>query len=215
MEYNTQRTALKINDYGRNIYKLIQYAKAIEDRERRTQVAHAIVDVMARSEREEGKKDKDEDKRKYWVHLMILSDWQLDVDIPYEISREDTVSFQPHRITYSQGDATFKHYGHIMEEMVRRAAEYPEGEERDALVVRLAHAMKRDYLEWNRDTVEDEVINNQLKHLSGDRLEVPADFQYMEAKDYMVGNDLYQTAAPKKKKRKKKKKKSATNINAF
>ena len=49
MEYNTQRTKLKINDYGRNIYNLIQYTKTVEDREKRNQMASAIVDIMAQN----------------------------------------------------------------------------------------------------------------------------------------------------------------------
>ena len=160
MEYNTQRPQLKINDYGRNIYKLIQYAKGIEDREKRNRTAQAIVNIMARHE--EGKIT-DENKRRFWVHLMILADWDLDVDVPYEISPSETVEFTPRRIAYAQDGSRFHHYGHIMEAMVKRAAEYPDGEERDALIERIAHAMKRDYLLWNRDTVEDDVINKQME----------------------------------------------------
>ena len=48
MEYNTQRPQLKISDYGRNIYKLIEYAKTVEDRDKRNQMAAAIVDIMSR-----------------------------------------------------------------------------------------------------------------------------------------------------------------------
>jgi predicted transposase YbfD/YdcC len=213
MEYNTQRPPLKISDYGRNIYKLIQYAKGIEDKNKRTQVAEAIVDVMARRDKEEGKKEND--KRKYWVHLMILSDWELDVDMPYEISREETVEFKPHRLTYNQKNVRFRHYGQIIEDMVRRAAEYPEGEERDALVSQLAHTMKRDYLIWNRDTVEDEVINNQLAYLSGDRIQVPKDFHYLEAKEYLRGSTVTSANAVAKKKKKKKKKKRSANTNTL
>ncbi len=205
MEYNTQRPQLKISDYGRNIYKLIQYAKGIEDREQRTQMAQMIVDIMSREENEG--KAADDDKRKYWVHLMILADWDLDVDVPYEITREDTVDFTPHRLVYSQGNMRYRHYGHVMEEMVKRAAEYEEGEERDALVESLAHAMKRDYLLWNRDTVEDDVINAQLDILSGGNLSVGPDFQYLEAKEYLKGCSDERIDSPKKKKKKKKKKK--------
>ena len=73
MEYNTQRPQLKINDYGRNISKLIDYAKTVEDRDRRNQMARAIVDIMSRID--ESEKEGDDYKRKYWVHLMILANW--------------------------------------------------------------------------------------------------------------------------------------------
>lgn len=206
MEYNTQRPKLKINDYGRNVYKLIQYAKGIEDRGQRNRMAQTIVNAMARSE--ETKNHNDEDKRRYWVHLMILADWDLDIDVPYDITPEDSVEFAPRRIQYAQNGSRFHHYGHIMESMVKRAAEYPDGEERDALIARIAHAMKRDYLLWNRDSVEDEVINSQLAILSDNKIQVTDGFQYGEASDYMKSNHEDHTATYKKKRKKKKKKKN-------
>ena len=139
MEYNTQRTRLKINDYGRNVYKLISYTKTIEDRDKRNLMAAAIVDIMAHNS--EDSKNAVEDKRKYWVHLMILADWELDVDIPYDITREDTVEFKPNTLKYNQGKVHYRHYGAVMENMIKKVAEYPEGEERDELVSLMAHAM--------------------------------------------------------------------------
>ena len=109
MEYNTQRTRLKINDYGRNVYKLISYTKTIEDRDKRNLMAAAIVDIMAHNS--EDSKNAVEDKRKYWVHLMILADWELDVDIPYDFTREDTVEFKPNTLKYNQGKVHYRHYG--------------------------------------------------------------------------------------------------------
>jgi len=204
MEYNTQRQKLKISDYGRNIYKLIQYAKGIEDREQRNRVAKTLVSIMSRGE--DGRRLNDEDKRRYWVHLMILADWDLDVDVPYDISPDETVEFKPRRLMYGQTGSRFHHYGHIMEAMVKRAAEYPDGEERDALIARIAHAMKRDYLLWNRDSVEDEVINGQLAVLSDGKIQPKSDFRYGATQDYMTS--IHEdTIGNAKKKRKKKKKK--------
>ena len=205
MEYNTQRPKLKINDYGRNVYKLIQYAKGIEDRGQRNRMAQTIVNAMARSE--ETKNHNDEDKRRYWVHLMILADWDLDIDVPYDISPEDSVEFKPNRMLYNQNGSRFHHYGHVMEAMVTRAADYPDGEERDALIERIAHAMKRDYLLWNRDTVEDDVINKQMDLLSEGRLAVKEDFHYLEAREYMKNGKEERPVGNSNRKKKKKKKK--------
>lgn len=47
MEYNTQREQLKITDYGRNVAKMIAYAKTLADREERNKMAHTIIDTMA------------------------------------------------------------------------------------------------------------------------------------------------------------------------
>ncbi|MBR1834844.1 MAG: DUF4290 domain-containing protein [Bacteroidales bacterium] len=204
MEYNTQRTKLKINDYGRNIYKLIQYTKNVEDRDKRNQMASAIVDIMAQNSPDA--KDAEDYKRKFWVHLMILANWELDVDVPYNITREDTVEFEPHALKYHQENAHYRHYGAIMENMIGRVAEYPEGEERDQLVRLMAHAMKRDYLLWNSDTVEDEVIKMQLEALSEQKLQLPEDFQFKDFREYLKGTDEERRANGTHKKKKKKKK---------
>ena len=210
MEYNTQRPQLKISDYGRNISKLIEYAKTVEDRDKRNQMAEAIVDIMSRLSADEADEGGDY-KRRYWVHLMILADWDLDVDVPYDISKDETVDFKPHTLSYNQGKTHYRHYGSVMESMIKRVAEYPEGEERDELVGLMAHAMKRDYLLWNRDTVEDDIISLQLTAISGGKLEIPEDFKYRENHEYLKGLDEERRANIVHKKKKKKKKKKSNN----
>ena len=204
MEYNTVRPQLKISDYGRNVYKLIQHAKSVEDRDKRNQMAEAIVDIMVHISQDP--KESPDYKRKYWVHLMIMADWELDIDLPYDITPEESVRFTPLQLKYSQGKMRYRHYGSVMERMIHRVAEYPEGEERDRLVELAAHAMKRDYLVYNRDTVEDDIISLQLAAISGDKLHVPGDFQYMDAREYLKGMEEEHHPVGSRKKRKKKKK---------
>ena len=180
MDYNTQRTKLKISDYGRNIYNLIQYTKTVEDRELRTQMASAIVDIMAQNSPDA--KGGDDYKRKFWVHLMILAE-----------------------VEYHQDQLHYRHYGSILEKMVKQVAEYPAGEERDELVRLMAHAMKRDYLLWNSDTVEDDVISQQLETLSDGKLHLPEDFQFKDFREYLKGTEEERRANGTHKKKKKKK----------
>lgn len=203
MEYNTQRDQLKITDYGRNIYKLIQYVKTVEDREKRNQMASTIVDTMASISQEP--KDAPDYKRKFWVHLMILANWELDVDVPFDITREEHETFKPKTMSYSTAKPRYRHYGSIMEKMIKTVADYPEGEERNELVGLMAHAMKRDYLLWNRDTVEDDLISMQLEKISDEKIKVPEDFQYLDFRDYLKGtNDERRPNGTRKKKKKKK-----------
>ena len=99
MEYNTQRTKLKITDYGRNVVKLIEFAKTVEDRDKRNKIADIIVNVM--SQVNLTAKDCVDYKHKLWDHLMILSNYELDVDCPYQINKEDTtVNFTPKPLKY-------------------------------------------------------------------------------------------------------------------
>jgi hypothetical protein len=91
--------------------------------------------------------------------------------------------------------------------MIQAVAEMPEGEEKSLLVQQIAHTMKRQYLQWNRDSVDDALIREQLVELSGGRIQLPADFQFRDSKIYL---EAMAAAAAKKEgngKKKKKKKK--------
>ena len=46
MEYNTDRTELKIPEYGRNVQRMGDYCLTIEDKEHRSKVAQSIIDVI-------------------------------------------------------------------------------------------------------------------------------------------------------------------------
>ena len=162
------------------------------------------MDIM--SQNSPDSKDAEDYKRKFWVHLMILADWELDVDMPYEITPEETVEFKPLAMTYHHEKMQYRHYGMNMEKMIQKVAEYPEGEEREELIALISHAMKRDYLLWNSDTVEDDVITTQLEQLSGDRLHLPEDFQFKDFREYLKGTDEERRANGTHKKKKKKKK---------
>lgn len=205
MEYNTQRETLKINDYGRNVCKMIDYAKTIEDRTERTQMVNLILDAMALVNPKV--KERTDYRRILWDHLMIMADFDLDVDCPYPIDRDETEVLKPHAMTYSDNKIRYRHYGRALEDMIRAVAEMQEGEEKSALAQQIAHTMKRQYLQWNRDSVDDDLIREQLAELSEGRITLPDDFQFRDSKIYL---DALAAAAAKKEgnaKKKKKKKK--------
>lgn len=202
MEYNTQREKLKINDYGRNVCKMIENAKAIEDREVRTDMAHMIVEVMAHVNPKV--KERTDYRHILWDHLMIMSNFELDVDSPYPISREDAEQTAPRRLQYSDNKIRYRHYGRALEDMISAVAEMPESEERTVLIQQIAHTMKRQYLQWNRDSVDDDLISEQLTELSKGRIILPTDFQYHDSKLYI---EAMAAAAAKKETNAKKKKK--------
>lgn len=168
MEYNTSLPHLIISEYGRNIQKMIDFAKTVKDREERNRVARAIIDVMGQLNPH--LRDVTDFKHKLWDHLFIISEFKLDVDSPYPKPTPETFKTKPERVMYPSNDIRYKHYGKTVERIIAKAKEYPEGEERDALVEQIANLMKRSYLNWNRDSVNDEVIINQLDELSKGKL---------------------------------------------
>jgi hypothetical protein len=168
MEYNTALPKMIIPEYGRNIQKMIDFAITVADREERNRVARAIIDVMGQLNPH--LRDVTDFKHKLWDHLFIISDFQLDVDSPYPKPTRETFQTKPEILKYPSNDIRYKHYGKTVEHIIAKAKEYPEGEERNELVNQIANLMKRSYLNWNRDSVNDEVILKQLSELSKGQL---------------------------------------------
>lgn len=204
MEYNTQRKKIQITDYGRNIYKLIEKAKAIENRERKNAMANTIINVMAQVNPQV--KNDVEYKHKLWDHLMLMSNYELDVDCPYPISRENNIDFTPTPLKYQNHRIQYRHYGKVLEDLIEKIADYPEGEEKETLIELVAHQMKKSYLTWNRDTVNDELIFEQFEQLTNGKLKLKDDFQLKSSKEYisLPSNSMALKNNPNKQKKKQK-----------
>lgn len=159
-----------IPEYGRNIQKMIDFAITVADKEERNKVARAIIDVMGQLNPH--LRDVTDFKHKLWDHLFIISEFKLDVDSPYPRPTPETFQTKPELLKYPSNDIRYKHYGKTVERIIEKAKEYPEGDERNALVEQIANLMKRSYLNWNRDSVNDEVILKQLSELSKGQLKL-------------------------------------------
>ena len=168
MEYNTARPTLRIPEYGRNIQKMVDFAVTVEDREERNKVAKAIINVMGQLNPH--LRDVEEFSHKLWAHLFIMSDFKLEVDSPYPIPTKESFLEKPEPLPYPHNKIRFGHYGNTIQLFIDAASEYDEGDEKDALILVIANLMKRSYLTYNRDAVEDEVIAEQLKILSKGKL---------------------------------------------
>jgi len=164
MDYNTDLPQLIIPEYGRNIQKMLDFAITVPDREERNKVARAIIDVMGQLNPH--LRDVTDFKHKLWDHLFIISDFQLDVDSPYPKPTRETFQTKPELLKYPHNDIRYKHYGKTVEQIIAKAREYPDGDEKNELINQIANLMKRSYLNWNRDSVNDEVIIKQLEELS-------------------------------------------------
>lgn len=164
MEYNSQREHLVMPEYGRNVQRMIEYCMTIEDREQRNKVAQSIIMVMGQLNPH--LRDVEDYRHKLWTHLFLISGFQLDVDSPYPKPSPELFVEKPQRLTYPRKNIKFGHYGKTVELLIAKAKEYPEGEEKTALVMMIANLMKRSYLAWNRDSVTDEVILEHLEMLS-------------------------------------------------
>jgi uncharacterized protein DUF4290 len=196
MEYNTSLPKMIIPEYGRNIQKMIDFAITVQDREERNKVARAIIDVMGQLNPH--LRDVTDFKHKLWDHIFIISEFKLDVDSPYPKPTAETFQTKPDRVLYPSNDIRYKHYGKTVERIIAKGKEYPDGAEKDALVEQIANLMKRSYLTWNRDSVNDEVILKQLEELSKGQLKL-ADISLLRSTQTFVPRPPSNQNNPKKK----------------
>jgi hypothetical protein len=223
LEYNTSRNSLAIKEYGRNVQKMTEYAISIKDRQKRTETAKAIIRVMAEihpdtkvNNNQENPQHQSMDYwRKLWDHLFIISNYRLDVDSPFSKPQPEKKTIQQTQHQYVKSKITFRTYGRNMEAIIKKVAQYPIVE-RETMGKILANHLKKLYLLYNRNTVNDDMIINQLKELSGGKIVLPEDFQLFSTKEIMRNNvsaNFVQAGSNKKagKKSRKKKRKTQTN----
>ena len=173
MEYNTQLYKLIIPEYGRNIQGMIEYCCTIKDREERNLCAKAIIQVMGQLN--PPLRDVADFNHKLWDHLYIISQFKLDVDGPYSMPNAETFKEKPKVLDYPKGRIKYKHYGKTIEEIIKKAKEFPLGAERNELTRQIANHLKKSYYNWNKDSITDEVILKNLNELSAGELKVEGD----------------------------------------
>ena len=169
MEYNTNRTKLLMPEYGRNIQMMVEYCKSLPSKEERNEVAKTIVEFMG--QRNPHLRDEENYKHKLWDHLYILADYDLDVDAPYPFPTKEELDQKPNRMDYPSFDNEYKFYGKSILQLIDKAIELEEGEEKEALIQVIANNMKKSYNVYNKEHVQDEVIFRHLKELSQDKLD--------------------------------------------
>ncbi len=201
MDYNSKRKKLPLPEYGRNLQNMVDHIMTIEDRDERNRAARTIIDIMGNMY--PYLRDINDFKHKLWDHLAIMSDFKLDIDYPYEPPRRETFNEPPGRIRYDFGKIRLRHYGKIMESLITKAAGFENGEEKEILIKLLANHMKKSYLVWNKDTVDDEKIYSDLEILSHGQIK-RSDLNLTETKDILFRNRKKNTTIrlPKKQHRK-------------
>ena len=168
LQYNNERSPLAIPEYGRHIHKMIQQALAEEDREQRNKQAQAIIGIMGNLNPH--LRDVADFQHKLWDQLFIMSDFKLDVDAPFPKPNAEVLAAPPTTLDYPQSFPKYRFYGNNIKGMIDVVVDWEEGELKEALVYVIANHMKKCFLNWNKDTVEDQVIFDHLAELSGGKI---------------------------------------------
>ncbi len=169
--YNTQKKKLIIPEYGRHIHQMIDQAVSLKDREKRNEMAKAIIGVMGNLNPH--LRDVPDFQHKLWAQLFIMSDFQLDVESPYEKPSKDAYEKRkPNKLDYPQNYPKYRFYGNNIKLMIDFAITWDNTDLKGKLILTIANHMKKCFLNWNKDTVEDKVILDHLTELSDGKLKV-------------------------------------------
>lgn len=168
MKYNTLRKPLIFPEYGRGIHEMILHTIAIEDRKSRNMAAQTIIKAMGIINPQV--KDEDAYMHKLYDQMFIMSEYKLDIDAPYPMPAKETIKDKSKPIKYSDSNIRFKYYGKTLEAMIRKAAEYEDGEEKNALLNLISVQMKKSYYLWNNDNISEELIARHLDAISDGKI---------------------------------------------
>lgn len=195
-DYNTSRDKLVLPEYGRNIHKMVDYIKTVEDKDERNKLANAVVAVMGNLNPH--LRDINDFKHKLWDHLAIISNFELDIDYPYDIPQPETFTAPPKRVPYGTSNLRFRHYGKTVELLIDTLISMDDSDEKRELMRITANQMKKSYLIWNRESVEDEIILKDLDKLSGGKLDT-SDIQLSDSRDLISKGNRRKNQNRKKK----------------
>jgi hypothetical protein len=180
-DYNTQRKRMALPEYGRNVQKMIDHIKTIEDRDERNRAAKTVIQIMGNLNPQ--LRDVGDFKHKLWDHLSIIAGFELDIESPYPLPEPTRFIEKPKQVPYQQGNIRYLHYGRLIELMIDAVSEMEDGEEKEYLTTLIVNQMKKSYITWNRGQVSDEVIIGDMKLLSGGKLKMTDGVKILEIKD--------------------------------
>ena len=212
MEYNTEREKIVISEYGRNIQVMIRHLMDIEDRKKRTEAAYFIVNVMAQMNPQV--KESNDYMHKLWDHLHIIANYELDVDGPYPKPTPEMQKQKPEHVGYQKNNIRYGHYGQYIYDVVKKVKEMEDGPKKQAILINIANQMKRDYLNWNRDTVNDLLILDDLYKISGEEITLPMETKLIPTNEILNKQQNQQQNQKKKQNNNKKNNNNKNQVQA-
>ena len=197
LEYNTERTGLIIPEYGRHIQKMVDQAVACPDKVERNNMAKAIIGVMGNLNPH--LRDVPDFQHKLWDQLFIMSGFNLDVDSPFSKPSKEIFEEKPEKLNYPQNHPKYRFYGNNIKKMIDVAASWEDGEMKSELIYVIANHMKKCFLMWNKDSVDDSVIFNHIHELSNRKIKIDKNSKPLTDSKYLISHSTKKfSKSPKK-----------------
>ena len=166
IEYNSQRVDINIAEYGRNIQKMLAHVVEIEDLDKQRKYVDKIIDLMIVINPQ--CRNVEDFRSKLWKHAYRISGFKLKLTPPDGVvfSEEDKRE-NPEEVAYPVIENNYRHYGHHIQLLIKKAKEMPEGPKKVGMINTIASYMKLAYKTWNRENyVSDESIKYDLATIS-------------------------------------------------
>lgn len=163
-----EKQQLILKEYGKNIQRLVDHVTGIEDREKRTQSAYTVIEII----KQLNPSVKHESDQKLWDDIYIMSDFKLDVDGPFPMPEKELLGKKPLPVGYPKGEVKFKHYGRNIEKLIEKAIEIENDDEQESAIIYIGQLMRSFHSTWNRDNFDDGIILDDIKTLSKGKLHI-------------------------------------------
>ena len=170
LDYNTQREKLALPEYGREIQRMVDHAKTLPDKKERQRYAQTIVAIMDRMFPQN--RQNADYKHKLWDHLALMSNFELDIDWPYDIHQAVDITSRPEPMPYPMKDIAVRHYGYMVFELFDKLKQMPPGKERDELARVTANQMKRNLMLWSHGSSDDEKVASDLARFTDGKIQL-------------------------------------------
>ena len=169
-DYNTGRPPLVLKEYGRNIQKMVEYIRTIKDKDKRTDHAYTLKNLMRQIA--PSATQSQETEQKLWDDMYIISQLDLEIDSPFPKPEEMVLTKKPERLKYHNYDVKLRHYGRNVELLIAKAIEAETDEERERATIYIGKLMKTFQATWNKENADDETILETIKKLSNGKLDL-------------------------------------------
>lgn len=196
LDYNTQREQLVLPEYGREIHSMVNYAVNLESREERQRCAETIIAIMDRMFPEN--KGTEDHERKLWDHLALMSNFQLDIDYPFDVSQAVQITKKPEPLAYPMQKIPVRHYGAMVFELFDRLKTMEPGEERDTLISLTANQMRRNLVQWSHGSSDEEKVADDLARYTDGKIQL--DLSTFKFEKIQLDHDANNANSKKKKK---------------
>lgn len=196
LDYNTQREKMRMPEYGRSIHQMVAHCISIENREERQKCAENIIEIMEKMH--PVVKQQTDYKRKLWNHLAIISQFQLDIDYPCEVTTAEKYIERPAPLPYPKQKIPVRHYGELVFQALEHLKGMQPGPDRDELIKYVANMMKRNLAKYGTSSPENEKVISDIAQYTDGAIQIdPETFVF----DPIVKEKKTEEKSKKKKKK--------------